>query len=135
PQFGEQGQSVHDRHVDVEQQQRDIGLLRQYRERLLAVMGETEGEFLVANLAAEALPDQHLEIGFVVDRKDLRSGHQLLFTMRQRGSEKSLTGAKRLKPRGTTASSALNSVRLLTASPSRCAIQSAAAGGNRCSCV
>ena len=70
-QFGEQGQPVHHRHVDVEQHQLDVGLGGQHRQRLLAVMGEAEGEFPVADLAAKALPDQQLEIGLVIDGEDL----------------------------------------------------------------
>ena len=70
-QLGEQRQPVHHRHVDVEQQQLDVGLLRQHRQRLLAVTGEAEGEFAGADLAAKALADQQLEIGLVIDREDL----------------------------------------------------------------
>ncbi len=67
---------------DVEQQEPDIGLLGQHRERLLAVMGKAKGEFLGADLAAEALPDQRFEINLVVDREDLGWAHRLLFTVR-----------------------------------------------------
>ena len=47
------------------------GSSAEHRERLLAVMGEAESEFLGADLAAEALPDQQFEIRLVVDREDL----------------------------------------------------------------
>ena len=39
--------------------------------RLLAVMGEAEREFFLADLAAKTLPDQKLEIGLVVDGENL----------------------------------------------------------------
>ena len=67
---------VHDRHVDVEQQQLDIGLLRQHRQRLLAVAGEAEVQVLGADALPKALPDQGLEVGLVIDGQDLgRPGH------------------------------------------------------------
>ena len=74
-QFGQQGQPVHHRHVDVEQHQLDVGLLRQYRQRLLAVVGEAEGRIASADLPAESLLDQRLEIGLVIDREDLCLAH------------------------------------------------------------
>ena len=64
-------QPVHHRHVDVEQHQVDIRFGVERRQRLLAVMGEAECEFLLADLAAKTLPDQQLEIGLVVDGEDL----------------------------------------------------------------
>ena len=64
---GEQGQPVHDRHVDVEQQEIDVGLGRQRRQRLLAVTGKAEDEFALADLATETLCQQQLEIGLVID--------------------------------------------------------------------
>ncbi len=70
-QHREQRQPVHDRHVDIEQQQLDIGLVGQDGQRFLAVVSEAEGVFLRADLAAEALFDQQLEIGFVIDGEDL----------------------------------------------------------------
>ena len=54
-QFVKQRQPVHHRHVDVEQHQLDVGLGREHRQRLLAVMGEAEVELAVADLAAKAL--------------------------------------------------------------------------------
>ena len=51
----QQGQPVHHRHVDVEQHQIDVGLGGEPVQRLLAVMGEAEGELLVADLTAKAL--------------------------------------------------------------------------------
>ena len=68
---GEQGQPVHDRHVDVEEDQIDIGLCRERRQRFLAVMGKAEDKFALTDLAAEALREQELEIGLVVDSEDL----------------------------------------------------------------
>jgi hypothetical protein len=35
------------------------------------MMGEAKCEFFLADLAAETLPDQKLEIGFVVDGENL----------------------------------------------------------------
>ena len=67
----QQGQPVHHRHVDVEQQQVDVGLLGQHRQRLLAVAREAEGEVALADALAEALLDQQLEVGLVVDGEDL----------------------------------------------------------------
>ncbi len=46
-------------------------------------MGKAEGEFLGADLAAEALADQQFEIGFVVDREDFGGAHHTIhFTTR-----------------------------------------------------
>jgi hypothetical protein len=39
-------------------------------------VGEFEGELAVADLTAEALRDQRLEIRLVVDPEDLRRAHQ-----------------------------------------------------------
>jgi hypothetical protein len=72
----EQGQPVHHRHVDVEQQQLDVGIGFQNRQRLLAVVGEAEGELAVADLTAEALRNQRFEIRLIVDPEDLRRAHQ-----------------------------------------------------------
>ena len=69
-QLRQQGEAVHHRHVDVEQQQADVGLLGQRCQRLLAVAGEAEGEIALADSLAEALLDQQLEVGLVVDRED-----------------------------------------------------------------
>ena len=73
PQFGKQGQPVHHRHVDVEKQKLDIGLPLQHGERFLAMVREAEGEFVRPDLAAKSLPDQLLEIDFVIDREDADS--------------------------------------------------------------
>ena len=75
-QLGEERQPIHDRHVDVEQQQLDVGLVRQFRQRLLAVTGEAKIEFAGADLVAKPLAQQHFEIGLVVNREDL-SGNQI----------------------------------------------------------
>ena len=72
----EQREAVHHRHVDVEQHQLDFRLGFQHAERLLAVPGKAEGEFLGADLAPEALGDQQLEIGLVIDREDPGRGHR-----------------------------------------------------------
>src|SRR5262249_16055062 len=56
------------------QQEVDIGVVRQGRERFLAVTSEAEGKLLVADLAAETLPEQQLKIGLVIDGEDLRRG-------------------------------------------------------------
>jgi len=74
----EQGQAVHDRHVDVEQHQVDIGRGLQHAQRFFAVPGEAEGEFLGADLTPEALRDQQLEIGLVIDGEDSGRGHRAL---------------------------------------------------------
>ena len=70
-QLGQERQPVHHRHVDVEQQQADVGLGRQHRQRFLAVAGEAEGEVTLADALAEALLEQQLEVRLVVDREDL----------------------------------------------------------------
>ena len=56
-QDGEQREPVHDRHVDVEQQQVNVGLGHDRRQRFLAVVGKAEFEFAGADLTAEALSD------------------------------------------------------------------------------
>jgi hypothetical protein len=75
PQLSEQCQPIHDRHVDVEQQQLDVGLIRQLRERLLAMIGKAEIEFTGADLVAKPLADQHLKIRFVIDGENLGCVH------------------------------------------------------------
>ena len=67
----QQRQPIHHRHVDIEQHEVDIRFGVERGQRLLAVMGEAECEFLLTDLAAKTLPDQNLEIGLVVDGKDL----------------------------------------------------------------
>ena len=74
PSLHEQGEAVHLRHVDVGEDELDVAILLQPGERLDAVAGEDEGEVAGANLAAELLPDQQLEIRFVVDDENL-DGH------------------------------------------------------------
>ena len=70
-QFVQQGETVHHRHVDVEQHQFDVWLRGEHVQGFLAVMGKTEGVLLVADLAAKTLPNQGLEIGLVIDAEDL----------------------------------------------------------------
>ncbi len=76
----EKRQPVHDRHVDVEEKKLDIGLCGEDRERLLAVTREAEGVLPVADLAAEALAEQQLEIGLVIDGEDFRGAHRRRLT-------------------------------------------------------
>src|SRR5215471_4919587 len=76
-QDGEQREPVHDRHVDVEQQQVNVGLSRDRRQRFLAVVGKAEFEFAGADLTAEALSDQPFDVGFVVDGQNFGwAGHR-----------------------------------------------------------
>ena len=70
-QFVEQREPVHDRHVDIEEHEVDVGFGVQRGQCLFAVMGEAECELLLADLAAKTLPDQKLEVGLVVDGKNL----------------------------------------------------------------
>ena len=76
-QDGEQREPVHDRHVDVEQQQVNVGLGRDRRQRFLAMVGKAEFEFPGADLTAEALSDQPFDVGFVVDGQNFGwAGHR-----------------------------------------------------------
>ena len=69
-QFLQQRQAVHPRHVDVGDYHVDIGMVLDRLQRLDAVMGEHELHRPVANLPAEFLQHQSLEIGLIVDKED-----------------------------------------------------------------
>jgi hypothetical protein len=71
----ENRQTVHHRHVDVAQYQIDVRLGGQHLERFLAVPGEAESKLALANLLAEAMCQQQLEIGLVVNGEDFRRRH------------------------------------------------------------
>ena len=68
--LGEQRQPVHARHVDVREHHVDAAVRREHRQGLDPVMGEEEGELALADLLAEFLEDERLEIGLVVDDED-----------------------------------------------------------------
>src|SRR5262249_18436045 len=67
-------EAVHPRHVDVADDHVDIGVLVERGERFEAVVREEEIDCSLADLAAEFLQDERLEIGLVVDEEDAR-GH------------------------------------------------------------
>ncbi len=71
-QLGEQGESIHARHVDVGDDHIEIGVLGEEGQRLHAVAREPESNRAVLDLAAELLRDQVFEIGLVVDDEDFR---------------------------------------------------------------
>ncbi len=74
-QLGEQRQPVHARHVDVGHDQIDVAVVREAVQGLLSVMGEQERDEALADLAAELLGDQRLEIRLVIDDEDLGARH------------------------------------------------------------
>ena len=75
-QHRQEREPVHHRHVDVEQQQLDVRVLRQHGQSLLTVAGEAKGIIARADLPAKSLFQQRLEVGLVIDRQDLgRPGH------------------------------------------------------------
>ena len=73
-QFAKQRQPVHPRHVDVGDHHVEIGVIFQEDQSLDPVAREAEGQRTVADLPAEFLRDQILQIGLVVDDQDFR-GH------------------------------------------------------------
>src|ERR1051326_7609892 len=72
-----QSQPIHHRHVDIAHHDIDSAVRRQLIQRLLAVQREGEFELAVADLAAEALPDEQLHIRFVVNYQNLESHYVL----------------------------------------------------------
>ena len=66
---GQQGQSVHLGHVDVREDDVDVGVLQHHAQGFQAVVGEEEFVFPLADLAAEVLRQQQLHIHLVIDRK------------------------------------------------------------------
>ncbi len=69
-QFLQQRQAVHPRHVDVGHHHVDMRMILDRLQRLDAVMGEHERHRAVADLPAEFLQHQSLEIGLVIDDED-----------------------------------------------------------------
>ena len=67
----QQRQAVHDRHVDVCKDEVNGGAAKD-AERLLAVAGEEEVVGALADLAAEALLEQHFQVRLIVYDQDLR---------------------------------------------------------------
>ncbi len=70
----EQRQPVHARHVDIGHHQVDLRMGLDRLQRLDAVAGKHEVHRAVANLLAELLQHQSLEIGLIIDDEDGR-GH------------------------------------------------------------
>ena len=66
----EQRQPVHPGHVDVAHDHVDMRILLERLQRLEAVMGEHEADRAVADLPAELLQDQRLEVWLVVDERE-----------------------------------------------------------------
>ena len=66
---GQQGQSVHLGHVDVREDDVDVGVLQHHAQGFQAVVGEEEFVFPLADLAAEVLRQQQLHIHLVIDGK------------------------------------------------------------------
>jgi len=64
------------RRLDVERHQVDIRVCGERGKRLLAMAGKTNGELALADLSPEALGDQQLEIGLVVNCEDLGGARQ-----------------------------------------------------------
>jgi hypothetical protein len=71
PQFAQQRQSVHHRHVDIAQHEFDSGMAGERLQGLLSVVAEEKLEFLVADLAAESLANQQLQVRLIVHYQDL----------------------------------------------------------------
>ena len=63
----QQRQPIHARHVDVAQHHVDVAVLGHQVQRLDPVMGEQKAERPVADLPAEFLRDERLQIRLVVD--------------------------------------------------------------------
>ena len=72
--FCSSDEAVHPRHIDVGHHHVDIRMLLDRLQRLDAVMREYECDRAVADLPAELLQYQSLQIGLVIDDKD-RCGH------------------------------------------------------------
>ena len=75
----EKGKSVHPRHVDVGNHHVDIAVFLQRRQGFDTVTGEQKTDGSVANLVAELLLDERLQVRLVVDNQNLRS-HAALST-------------------------------------------------------
>src|SRR5262249_35933245 len=70
-QVRQQRQAVHDRHVDVAEDEVDGGVAEN-AERLLAIAGEDEVVGPLTELAAEALTEQYFQVRLIVYNQDLR---------------------------------------------------------------
>ena len=70
---GEEGESVHARHVDVGHDHVEVRILGEEGQRFLPVAREAEGDRALLDLTAKLLPDEVFEIGLVVDDEDFRS--------------------------------------------------------------
>jgi hypothetical protein len=55
----------------------NVGLGGERLKRLFAVTGKAEFDLFFPDLATEALGDQQLEIGLVIDRENFRRAHRL----------------------------------------------------------
>src|ERR1700676_3741160 len=91
-QFLQQGKAVHPRHIDVGHHHVDMRMILDRGQCFQSVVGEHEGHRAVANLLAEFLQDQSLEIGLIVDEED-RGGHAAcssLVSISSRSSAKSI---------------------------------------------
>ena len=74
----QQRQPVHPRHVDVGHHHVDVAVLLEQLQRLDAVAREQEADEPVADLPAEFLQDQRLEVRLVVDDEDASRSCRLL---------------------------------------------------------
>ena len=72
-QLGKHGQAIHHRHVDIGEHEFDLGIGRDETQGFGAVAGELERELAGSDLPPEALADQQLEIGFVVNDEKILS--------------------------------------------------------------
>jgi hypothetical protein len=69
-QLRQQRQAIHPRHVDVGHHHVNMRMLLDRGQRLDAVMREHKFHHAVADLPAEFLQHQSLEIGLIVDEQD-----------------------------------------------------------------
>jgi hypothetical protein len=71
-----QREAIHHRHVDVEQEQLDLGIGFEHLECFLAMTGEGEAELATADFTPESLGEQRLEIRLVIYGEDFCRSHQ-----------------------------------------------------------
>ena len=65
-QLAQQRQAVHDGHVDVRQDESDVGIFMQLGQGFFAVVGEDEVDLALADEAAELLADEQFQVFLVV---------------------------------------------------------------------
>ena len=90
--FCKQRQAVHPRHVDVADDEVDVVIGLERRQRFDAVAGEQETPCAVPDLAPELLQNESLQIGLVVNDQDsgVHAAFSILVSISLRSNVKSI---------------------------------------------